>query len=221
MQQSLCQLLEFYFSDENLVHDRFMRSKIIESSEGYIPLSLLQTSFRQLISRNATLEQLQQAVTESCVLELNLDKLSIRRKDNILPLLSSQEELDERTIYLETIPAHMTHEKLKTLLEPIFGEIDYISLPRFESNRKPKGFCFIEFHDLNSVQKILSREIRLSCLLNELFPHCRVITKNKWLKYKSEYKQWLRNQERIWSSSNASLRHPITMRMYQYKNSTL
>lgn len=198
-----------------------MRSKIEESFDGYVPLSLLQTSFRQLISRNTTLEQLQQAVIESQVLELDSDKLSIRRKNNILPPIPSQEELDRRTVYLETIPTHMTHEKLKTLLEPIFGGIDYISLPRFKSNGKPKGFCFIEFHNLDSVQKILSREIGLSCSLNELFPHWRVMTKTKWLKYKSEYKQWLRNQERIWSSSDPSLRHPITMRMYQHKNSIL
>ena len=40
---SLCKLLDFYFSDNNLCKDSYLRGKIEENEEGWVMLDLLMT----------------------------------------------------------------------------------------------------------------------------------------------------------------------------------
>ncbi|XRB01147.1 lupus La protein [Pycnococcus provasolii] len=55
LQQSVTRQLEFYFSDSNLPRDKFLRDAVDDSSDGYVPISLVAT-FRRLhsflVSRN-------------------------------------------------------------------------------------------------------------------------------------------------------------------------
>lgn len=51
----------------------------------------------------------------------------------------------------------MTHSQLATLFQP-FGDIAYISLPKFEGTQKLKGFCFIEFQSATAIQELLGRQ---------------------------------------------------------------
>ena len=112
-------------------------------------------------------------------------------------------------------------------MEPLFGPIDYISIPRFESSNQAKGFCFIEFHDAASIPRIMAygKEAWMQFPLSRAFPQWRVMPKKTWLTYKKEYKSRLRQQEQAWHNSDPGGRHPITARMFQHReqvgNSTI
>ena len=56
----------------------------------------------------------------------------------------------------ENFDRDMEHDALKELLTPLFGEISYISIPRNEWDRTPKGFCFVEFASNDLAEKFLS-----------------------------------------------------------------
>lgn len=113
-------------------------------------------TFHQVSTRQSTIDDLREAVLQSSVLQLDETKTLVRRKDQSLPNRPAQDEIDSRTIYMERLALNVTHESLKAAIEPIFGAIDYISLPRFESNGQLKGFCFVEFHSVESVRSMLS-----------------------------------------------------------------
>ena len=89
MEESLLKQMEFYFSDSNLAKDSFLRSKMAESENGWIPLSLFLTfnkSFLQfqLMHRikaiTTDIHEIQKVLETSHVLMLNEDKSGVKRK---------------------------------------------------------------------------------------------------------------------------------------------
>lgn len=72
--------LEYYFSDDNLVHDKFFNEKILESKEGFVPVDTV-LKCQRLKNLKATPEQLIEAVGNSEQLEFNPGS-GIRRKNN-------------------------------------------------------------------------------------------------------------------------------------------
>lgn len=62
-------LLHFYFSDENLSRDSFLRKRIEESNDRYVPIDLLLT-FNKLKTLSCTFEDLQKCIVESHLLEV-------------------------------------------------------------------------------------------------------------------------------------------------------
>ena len=61
---------EYYFSEENLAKDVYLRRQMDE--EGYVPISLI-ASFRRIKNMNVDLEQILAAVSHSSVLEVKKD----------------------------------------------------------------------------------------------------------------------------------------------------
>ena len=89
MEESLLRQMEFYFSNSNLAKDSFLRSKMAENEEGWIPLSLF-LSFNKPFSRpqlthrikaiTTDIHEIQKVLETSRVLLLNEDKSSVKRK---------------------------------------------------------------------------------------------------------------------------------------------
>lgn len=70
--------VEFYFSDSNFRHDKFLRLKASEDSEGYVPLSVLLT-FNRLKALGATQADVADALEDSMTLEVDSNKAAVRR----------------------------------------------------------------------------------------------------------------------------------------------
>ena len=96
--QDLQRLLDFYFSDENLGKDRFLRAQIETSEQdGFIPLSLLLT-FNKIKALKGSQTSLTEAIRTSDRLELNEDASMVRLKGRHLPSIPG--DTDDRTVYL-------------------------------------------------------------------------------------------------------------------------
>jgi len=148
--------LEFYFSDANLRRDGYL-TKLIEK-EPWVPLSefekfnKIQTMVKELISERTLEEHLVKAlqVKKSTLLELSEDLSKVKRVTS----LSTKENIEECTIYVENIPPTSNHDTLKELFKP-YGNVVYVSIPKFRVSQKPKGFAFFEFDNEASVAAVM------------------------------------------------------------------
>jgi lupus La protein len=70
--------VEFYFSDSNLPKDKFLRSKVEETKEGWVDIELL-TTFKRMKDFAATVESVVAVAKESDFLEASEDGKRIRR----------------------------------------------------------------------------------------------------------------------------------------------
>lgn len=107
--QKLRQQVEFYFSDVNIAKDVFLRSKVSEDPEGFVPLSVLMT-FNRVSTLTKEESVLAEALKSSSSLILNGESNAVRRKD---PLPESI-QADEQTVYVKPIPPTMSLEELTT-----------------------------------------------------------------------------------------------------------
>lgn len=83
--------VEYYLSDENMCKDKFFHELITKDIEvihnlkkGYFDLNVI-LSCNNIKKLDATLEEIQEALSTSIKVELSADKMKLRRKDN-LPL---------------------------------------------------------------------------------------------------------------------------------------
>ena len=132
--------VEFYFSDSNLIRDKFLLNLVGPNGNNYVSFDVLLT-FNQLKQLGADKNLLQRALKECTSLQLSTDMNAVRRKSNaILPLSPG---LDHSTIFIDRLPSNATLQWLKAICSK-FGYVSYISLPHFK-NGNIKGFAFVEF----------------------------------------------------------------------------
>lgn len=108
--------------------------------------------FNKIRTLTSDSKQITKALKHSELLELNESKTKVRRKIQFVE--PSEHEVEKRTIYVENLPSNISNDKLKKLFKS-FGEISYISLPKFKSSFQSKGFAFIEFKEKSSAKNAL------------------------------------------------------------------
>ncbi|CAF3614935.1 unnamed protein product [Rotaria sp. Silwood1] len=107
LEQKIIRQVEYYFSDINMVRDKFLKNESIKD-DGWIPLSLL-TTFKRLQSLTTDFQTIMNALKNSFsgLLQLNEIENKIRRHPN-RSLPNSQAELElalkNRTIYVKGFP---------------------------------------------------------------------------------------------------------------------
>ncbi|RUS79328.1 hypothetical protein EGW08_012913 [Elysia chlorotica] len=149
------QQMEFYFGNSSLSKDRYLKSMIDSSPDGYVDLSIfanfnkLQTLHKDGISLNVLI----QALSHSKMLQLNEDKTKVRRVTPFQEI--SQEETDRRTIYVEYLPSHATHMWVKQVFSQC-GRVEYVSLPTYKTSKQIKGFAFVEFEKPEEAERACS-----------------------------------------------------------------
>ncbi|EKG02149.1 la RNA binding protein, putative [Trypanosoma cruzi] len=99
--------VEFYFSDVNVQKDVFLKAKMAENAEGFVPLGTLLT-FNRVNSTTKEVAVLAEAIRPSEKLVLSEDGLMVRRRD---PLPESI-QTDEQTVYVKPLPPGATLEEL-------------------------------------------------------------------------------------------------------------
>ena len=145
--------IEFYLSDANLRHSKFLLP--IYQKDPWIPLKLLLT-FNKVASMLSEImdpessdvvkvAELEKALSyvESNEIKLSDCKSKVTRRNDFVP--SSSSDIDSRTIYAENLPPDADHDFIRSVFVP-YGEVVYVSMPKFKSGRS-KGFAFIEFKE--------------------------------------------------------------------------
>ncbi|TRY96179.1 hypothetical protein DNTS_026759 [Danionella cerebrum] len=143
-------LVEFWFGDANLHKDRFMKTVISESRDGYMDISVL-TSFNRMKSLTTDVKLIARALKNSTLVEVNHEGTRVRRKT---PLGECQKDVDSCTVYVELLPKTVNHVWLERVFSKC-GKVVYISIPRYKSTRDPKGFAFVEFETEEQAQKAI------------------------------------------------------------------
>ncbi|RNF02859.1 LA RNA binding protein [Trypanosoma rangeli] len=106
-QTKLKKQVEFYFSDVNVQKDVFLKAKMAENAEGFVPLETLLT-FNRVNSLTKEAATLAEALRPSEKLVLSEDGLMVRRRE---PLPESI-QTDHQTVYVKPLPPSATLEEL-------------------------------------------------------------------------------------------------------------
>lgn len=70
--------VEFYFSDANLRRDKFLKKKLSESADGFVPIDVLLT-FNRMRSLSEDKEVVVASLANSAILKLSEDKERVAR----------------------------------------------------------------------------------------------------------------------------------------------
>ena len=88
--------IEYYLSDSNLEVDEFFHKKILEDKDGYLNLDIIMQC-NKIKKGGWTKEQIIESIKDSEKVELNGEKIKIRRKDNKeLPPLNEKKLLNRK-----------------------------------------------------------------------------------------------------------------------------
>ncbi|XP_017488746.1 PREDICTED: la-related protein 7 [Rhagoletis zephyria] len=139
--------MEFYFGDANLSKDRFLKQLI--DKDPYVPLEVF-LNFNKLKALTSSVGEICKSLSNSELLELDEAQLKVKRK-TALPI---ERNVDEKTLYVEALPAAADHDWVRQAFER-FGSVVYVSLPKYAKSRKIKEFGFVEFEHESSVEKAI------------------------------------------------------------------
>ncbi|XP_034944207.1 la-related protein 7 [Chelonus insularis] len=149
--------MEFYFSDANLSKDRFLANLIQEDS--YVDLDTF-LQFNKIRALTNETSRIAKALESSEFLALSDDRSKVRR---ITPI-NIREDCDVCTIYVQGLPPDADHDWLISIFSQ-FGPVAYVSIPRYKTNKKIKGFAFIEFESSEDADKCLEAFQDKGCVL--------------------------------------------------------
>lgn len=149
--------IEYYFSDVNIVRDKFMLNEI-EKDSGWIPISTL-LKFSKLRELTKIENDIVEAIkaNKSDIIEIDDKSSKIRRLHPIPDIITFTKSLDERTIHLRCFPTDYTYENLRTFCEQ-FGQVESIMMRRHFKTKAFKGNINVVYKEREPVTKILAME---------------------------------------------------------------
>lgn len=154
--KQIAEQLEFYFGDANLRRSKYMTQLL--QTDPWVPLEEFKKFNKiEMLTNNLesdkTIEQkLVKAlkVKKSSLLEVSEDLTKVKR---VTPL-QLDKNTESCTIYVENIPPDVSHDSLKLQFQS-YGDVEYVSIPKFKISGKAKGFAFIEFSSESSVAAVM------------------------------------------------------------------
>jgi hypothetical protein len=141
--------IEFYFSDENLLNDKFLKKYMLGDNIIDISILLKFNKLRKLLagfSEKHSIKAIKSALKHSKLLKVKNDKISRINKFDCDDIVIN--DINKRTVYAENIPPDTTHEVITELFSR-YGVVKHVSIPKSEG--KKKGFAFITFAEAKSV----------------------------------------------------------------------
>ncbi|KAA6399553.1 MAG: hypothetical protein EZS28_004919 [Streblomastix strix] len=109
--------IEFYFSDENLPLDKYLKNEISKDPEGWVQIEVLLT-FPKLAALTVDSEVVSLALEDSKMLQVSDDKTKVKRIGEV----QSFEEYDRRSLYANGFPLATQREEIELLFGK-FGKI--------------------------------------------------------------------------------------------------
>jgi lupus La protein len=149
LDQKIIRQIEYYFSDVNMIRDKFLQNELIKD-EGWIPLSIL-TTFKRLQSLTTDFKTIMNALKKSFsgLLQLNETENKIRRHPN-RPIPTNQAELElalkNRTVFVKGFPKtnDVTLDKLFQFFEK-YGSTDNIQMKKDFKSKDFNGLVSVVF----------------------------------------------------------------------------
>ena len=152
-QQSILQQVEFYFSESNLLNDRFLFTTQ-NANDGWVPIQTI-SQFERM-KKYRPIEVIVEALRKSPeLLEVSENGEMVRRKIALPKNYNEiQLNINKRSIFVEKLPETAT---LDDLLK-FFRSIAPTNQVRMKKNREKKftGSCIVEFKDAKDAEKILA-----------------------------------------------------------------
>lgn len=106
--------------------------------------------FNKVKALTETVDDIAKAVTGSDLLQLSEDATKVKRKTD----LHVKADADECTLYVESLPKSATHDYVKEIFSK-YGQVVYVSLPRYKHSRRIKEFGFVEYESQEGLKKAL------------------------------------------------------------------
>jgi len=173
--------LEFYFSDSNLRTDKFLKTCIYSTQEGYVDIEVLLKFNKMRTLCNGDLKTLVSVAQKSQQLVLSEDHTKIKRK---APIPEKFDNFSTRTIYVDNLPKNSTIESLQAIFNKS-GKINIINIPKDKESKQIKGFAFVEYNTLEQAKKAILdfNGVTIADCEQPLY----VITKKEWSEMKRQY----------------------------------
>ncbi|EFN88316.1 la-related protein 7 [Harpegnathos saltator] len=149
--------MEFYFSDANLSKDRYL-SELLKKSP-YVALDVF-TNFNKLSTLTTDTNRIAKALEKSTMLKVSEDGTKVCR----LTPINKKENIDECTVYVQNLPPDSDHDWLISAFSK-YGKVVYVSIPRYQSNKKIKGFAFVEFDTPAGAEECIKAFQKDGCVL--------------------------------------------------------
>ncbi|KRT80269.1 RNA binding protein [Oryctes borbonicus] len=168
---SVMHQMEFYFSDSNLTKDKFLLPLVQKDPDVDIEIFLKFNKIRKLTTN---IEDIVKAINNSQLLTLSEDKNKVRRNTPI----NMKENADNCTLYVEGIKVDATHESLTSVFSE-FGNVTYVSIPKYKHNKVNKGFAFVEFEQEQDAADALNYFETIGCRMSSLIAPetlCSIVT---------------------------------------------
>ncbi|KAI9202791.1 uncharacterized protein BJ171DRAFT_511924 [Polychytrium aggregatum] len=157
LKQKIQRQIEFYFSDRNLLSDRFMRAKIEEAEGGWVPISLIM-SFKRMESLTNDEGLVAEVLATCTVLELNSDHRSVRRVAEFVAEEAMKNSVNA-SVFLRGLDGSLDNpmEEIENLMSQ-FGPIAFIRLIR-DASKRFKGAAVVEYQNEASAKAAIGSEI--------------------------------------------------------------
>lgn len=148
--------LEYYFSDVNIVKDKFLLEQI-KKGNGWVNITTLLT-FARLKELTRDLDEVVHILEKkgSDILEIDEEKKRVRRKIDI-PDEDYKKSLDLRTVHLSGFPTDYTFEDLNNFCKQ-FGDVESVMMRRHFRTKSFKGNIHVVFKREEDAKNILATE---------------------------------------------------------------
>ncbi|RZC37674.1 la-related protein 7, partial [Asbolus verrucosus] len=142
---------------ETTEHENPNDEQIHKKGRHHVDLNVF-LKFNKIRKLTCNIEDIQKAIKKSKLIELSEDKSSVCRKEPV----KEKTNVDECTIYVERIKTDATHEWITSVFSE-FGNVVYVSIPKYKHNNAVKGFAFVEFNNENEAQNALNYFESIGC----------------------------------------------------------
>lgn len=122
----ILQQVEYYFGDENLARDKFMRKTICARADRFVAIDVL-CGFRRMTALSMDTPVVAAALEASEALELSEDRLMVRRREAFEMPPAAAGKLGKRTVYARALREGTTPEALAETFAR-FGPVESVQL---------------------------------------------------------------------------------------------
>ena len=149
--------IEYYFSDVNLVRDKFMQEQL-QKNDNRVKLSVLAT-FARLAKltrdENVMIEALKDI--ESELIEVEETEKQIKRKKPLPDKEEYSKELSLRTVHISGFPDSSSFDVLHRYCST-FGQVESLSMRQHYKTKQFKGCIHVVFRSEAEAKKVLEGE---------------------------------------------------------------
>ncbi|XP_015116136.1 la-related protein 7 [Diachasma alloeum] len=157
LHSAILKQMEFYFGDANLSKDRFLSNLI--QTDPWVDLKVF-LQFNKIRALTQDTTRISKALKTSTLLEISEDGEKVRRVTPVTP----RTDCEACSVYVQGLPPDANHDWLINIFSR-YGPIAYVSVPKYKTNKKIKGFAFVEFEAVEGAQECLKAFEDKACTL--------------------------------------------------------